>query len=162
VTEEINKPTISDIESDALLVDLFVAASVNINPKEAGLFLSALLTPKELAFLSRRLRIAILLSLGYPYSTIKCVLHTGAQTISKVSSWLESKEENYQMVIRKLGEAGQINKILKSTPKPPPIMNPPKHVIRNSTAYSECFWPVEIISAVLRGFDVTDQEENCR
>lgn len=141
-----------DIESDALLVDLFIAASTTNNPEEAGLFLSALLTPKELGFLARRLRIAILLSLGYPYSTIQKALTTGPQTIAKVGYWLEAKEENYKMVIQRFGETGQINKILGTVPE---CRNGKglKSSPRSSSKYSECFWPVEVIGAILRGLN---------
>ena len=127
--------------ADVLLVDFFMAISRIESKNEAELFLSDLLTKKELRMLARRLRIAILLSLDFTFSEIVKEMRVGRQTVSTVHHWLEEEGAGYRLVIDKIisfvrvpGNAATNTTLSESNHRP--------------GKYSQYYWPAELISAI--------------
>lgn len=141
---------------DGLLVDVFIATSRINKPEEASIFLSGLLTKQELLFLARRLRIAILLASGYSYSTIQRSLSTSSTTVARVNEWMEIKGDGARLAMKRLGELGQIQKILASVDKELDKNNSTNNHKGTREKYSECFWPVDLVAAIIKGIGEPD------
>jgi len=141
------------VNPDAILIDLFSAFSRIDNNLEAQMFLIDLLSPRELSYLARRLRIAILLAYGYSYSIIMASTGASSQTIASVSRWLEFRGEGYQLVIKKLGDIGHVSRIIMDTAEPDilPSEGISKNRSKPNAPYSECYWPTEVINAISHG-----------
>lgn len=142
-----------DEKLDGLLIDVFIATSKIDKADEANLFLSGLLTKQELLFLARRLRIAILLASGYSYSTIQKSIGTSSTTIARVNEWMDIKGEGTLLAMKKLGELGQIQKILADTDKQCFGSDMEVKRISNSGKYSEIFWPIDLVAAIIKGIE---------
>lgn len=127
--------------TDALLVDFFMAVSRIESKNEAELFLSDLLTKKELRMLARRLRIAILLSLDFTFSEIVKEMRVGRQTVSTVHHWLEEEGAGYRLVIDKIISYVRVT----SNQTPNTTCSDNKY---RSGKYSQYYWPAELISAI--------------
>ena len=127
--------------ADVLLVDFFMAISRIESKNEAELFLSDLLTKKELRMLARRLRIAILLSLDFTFSEIVKEMRVGRQTISTVHHWLEEEGAGYRLVIDKIISYVKVpsNEALNTTWSDNNY---------SSRKYAQYYWPAELISAI--------------
>ncbi|MFA6190159.1 MAG: Trp family transcriptional regulator [Candidatus Staskawiczbacteria bacterium] len=69
---------------------------------EVRLFLKSLLTPDEIATLSRRIEIAVLLSAGYKYDKIIKMLGVGRDKISFVSKNLLQDDSGYKFIAERL------------------------------------------------------------
>ena len=89
-------------EKIGLMFDLINSFQKVRNPLDTAFFLQDLLTSNEIRNLSVRLRIAKLLLSGEGYREIKVEIGSSFETISKVSSWLESGGEGFKRVIKRL------------------------------------------------------------
>lgn len=85
-----------------LLGDLLAAFEIIHDRQESVAFIQDLFTRKEIAFLSKRLRIAKLLLEKKTYEEVVKGVHVSHATIAKVASWLSQKGEGFRMVIQKL------------------------------------------------------------
>ncbi|OGE16343.1 hypothetical protein A3F00_02355 [Candidatus Daviesbacteria bacterium RIFCSPHIGHO2_12_FULL_37_11] len=89
-------------EQEDLLFDLLSAFQIIKTVDDAALFVQDLLTHAEVKRLSKRLRIAKLLSEGYTYEAVEKQLHTSHATIAKIANWLADKGEGFRSVLRRL------------------------------------------------------------
>jgi len=69
---------------------------------EAECFLRDLMTEKEIAEFSNRLRVAEMLSDKIPYSVIEERTGLSSATIARVAKWLNGKEGGYRSILSKL------------------------------------------------------------
>lgn len=69
--------------------------------EEIQSFLSDLLTRTERVMLAKRLSIALLLTKGYDYQTIKDILKVSSSTIGSIASWLDRSGEGYKLLLEK-------------------------------------------------------------
>ena len=89
-------------EQKKFFADLFeVIASID-NPKRIEAFLTSLLTPTEMGNLSKRLRIAQMLSSGLSFEKIRAHTGVGLATISKVNAWLKYASKGYDIALKEL------------------------------------------------------------
>lgn len=94
-------PLSKDIEEK--MFKLFFEAFARLsNPLDIQKFLEDLLGPVEKTMLAKRLAIALLLTRGYRYESIKKTLRVSSETIARVNIWLNHKGEGYKMVIQKI------------------------------------------------------------
>lgn len=91
----------ADTQAD-LLFDLLSAFSLLHSRDDAAKFLTDFLTRDEVRFLSKRLRVAKLLLLGWKYREIETTLNVSHATIAKVAVWLEEKGDGFRETIRKI------------------------------------------------------------
>ncbi len=83
------------------------------NPLDIQKFLLDLLGPVEQTMLAKRLAIAILLSKGYQYDTIKEILKVSQETIARVNMTLNYRGEGYMMIIKKVLRDEKLEKIFQ-------------------------------------------------
>lgn len=69
--------------------------------EEMQSFLSDLLTKTERIMLAKRLSIALLLTKGYDYGSIKDILKVSSSTIGSIASWLDRSGEGYKLLVEK-------------------------------------------------------------
>lgn len=69
--------------------------------EEIQSFLSDLLTKTERVMLAKRLSIALLLTKGYDYGSIKDILKVSSSTIGSIASWLDRSGEGYKLLLEK-------------------------------------------------------------
>lgn len=89
-------------EQEDLIRDLLAAFQIIRDPDEVLQFIQDLFTRKEVAFFSKRLRIAKLLLEEKTYEEITQTVHTSHATVAKVAAWLSQKGEGFRNVIHKL------------------------------------------------------------
>lgn len=89
-------------QQEDLLSDLLAAFQIIRNPDEVLQFIQDLFTRKEVAFFSKRLRIAKLLLEQKTYEEIISAVHASHATVAKVATWLNQKGEGFRKVIQKL------------------------------------------------------------
>lgn len=81
---------------------LFFQSLANLkDPSDVQRFLFDLLSPVERTMLAKRLAIAILLSKGHQYESIKDMLKVSQETIARVNMVLQSYGDGYKLVIKK-------------------------------------------------------------
>ncbi len=85
------------------LLKRFYAAVAHLTSfDEVSRFLKDLLTPVELAMLSRRLQVAELLIQGETYEAISRQLKIGKDTIARVHLWVDAGRGGYRTAVGKL------------------------------------------------------------
>jgi len=85
------------------IFEIFIKSIVSIkDKKEAEDFLNDFLTPTERIMLAKRLAIAVLLTKGYDYASIRKILHVSFSTVASVSVFLKYTGEGYKKVVDKL------------------------------------------------------------
>lgn len=89
-------------EQEDFLSDLLAAFQIIRDPEEVVQFIQDLFTRKEVAFFSKRLRIAKLLLEQKTYDEVISAVHTSHTTVAKVAAWLNQKGEGFRTVIQKL------------------------------------------------------------
>lgn len=88
---------------------LFKAVLSLENIKEARSFFRDLLTEEEIVEFSRRFKVAKMLQKDLPYSMIEKVTGMSSTTIARVSKWLNSGNEGYKTIIKKLNDSKVAN-----------------------------------------------------
>lgn len=79
------------------MFELLSKAIINsTNKEEVESLLEDLLTPTEKIMLAKRLAIAVLLTKGYPYETIREIIHVSTPTIAMVSLSLKYKGRGFK------------------------------------------------------------------
>lgn len=92
---------------------VFLRSMVKVrNEKEAEEFINDLLTPTERIMLAKRLSIAILLTKGYDYETIRKILRVSPGTIASASVLLKYTGKEYGGVIKRLLREEEIKESL--------------------------------------------------
>ena len=134
------KTDVSDF-NDALLIDFFVAVARLESKNEAELFLSDLLTGKEMTILARRLRIALLLSAGFSYRDIVSIVRAGKHTIATVQHWLDSEGAGYRLVLERIAETARHVEGFNANSQW-------RDQTGLSKKYAQYFWPAGLISAI--------------
>lgn len=84
------------------------------NPSEIQKLLFDLLGPVEQIMLAKRLAIALLLSRGYSYESIKGLLRVSQETIARVNISLNYGGEGYKMVINKIFRSERLEQIFEN------------------------------------------------
>ncbi len=159
-TENIN--SITDVQSDVLVIDLFAAMSSIDTSQEAGLVLRDLMSNQEIANMARRLRIAVMLVCGCSYDEIGNSIGAAPATIAKVSRWLDVRGNGYRLVISRMGDAAKIMEIVRSD-QPAGDPDARLKITRvKHEKYAECFWPVEVVGAIIKGVGSGSQKKKER
>ncbi len=83
---------------------LLEAISKLKSKEEITLFINDLLSPVERVMLAKRLAVAVLLTKGYDYKTIKDTVKVSQETISKVSITLNANI-GYKLTIAKIAKS---------------------------------------------------------
>ena len=97
------------------IFEIFIKSIVSIkDKKEAEDFLNDFLTPTERIMLAKRLAIAVLLTKGYDYASIRKILHVSFSTVASVSVFLKYTGEGYKKVVDKLLKEEAIKDFLLS------------------------------------------------
>ena len=89
-------------EQADLFFDLINAFALARDPLSSAQLLQDLLTPAELRYLSKRLRIAKMLVGGIKQENIIAELHCSYGTVAKVRVWLDESGEGLKKIIRQL------------------------------------------------------------
>ena len=90
---------LTDQHRKELVLDLCESISSLNTPEEVGEVLTDLLTPKEIETIAKRLQIAVLLSKGEEYESIRRRLKVGFATIARVNTWLNLSGEGYRLIV---------------------------------------------------------------
>lgn len=85
-----------------LIAEFYDAVSCLKNREEVRLFFRDLLSPDEIAMLSRRIEVALLLRAGFTYREIGKALGVGADKILNVQRSLSIHGEGYGLVLKRL------------------------------------------------------------
>src|SRR5688572_15174215 len=84
------------------------------DPLDIEKLLYDLLGPVEKTMLAKRLAIALLLTKGYQYESIKSILHVSQETIARVNIALNHNGEGYMMVVKKLLKEERLKTLLEN------------------------------------------------
>jgi len=104
---------LSRAEQESLVFDLINAFASVKTPLSASLLIQDLLTASEIKNLSKRLRIAKLLSKEKSQVEIVARLHCSFATIAKVRAWLDESGTGLRIVLKNLPERKEKYKLLK-------------------------------------------------
>ncbi len=136
-------------QQEDLISDLLAAFQMIRNPDEVIQFIQDLFTRKEVAFFSKRLRIAKLLLEDKTYEEVVVAVHTSHATVAKVAAWLSQKGEGFRNVIHKLPKRKEnVDNSMVSAQW--------HNLIRR---YPRYFWPQLLIREVGKQLDVHKRQQ---
>ncbi|MDP3888592.1 MAG: YerC/YecD family TrpR-related protein [bacterium] len=110
---QVSKYPISKAVEARVFEILFKVISDLKNPQEIQEFFQDFLSPVEQLMLAKRLSIAVLLSKGYDYASIRKVLRVSPPTISKTSLALKYAGKGYKRIVEKLTREEKIDEFLQ-------------------------------------------------
>lgn len=129
---------------EELLISLCQALVTLKTPEEAAQFLKDLLSRQEAEMLAKRVEIARLLIQGLTYTAIKQILKVSHTTIARVSQWLETSGEGYQLVVKRTKkEKSDRQKFIEELEKPLSWQS----IKRKYPSY---FWPDLVLEEFVR------------
>lgn len=136
-------------QQEDLISDLLAAFQIIRNSDEVIQFIQDLFTRKEVAFFSKRLRIAKLLLEDKTYNEVITAVHTSHATVAKVAAWLSQKGEGFRSVIDKL---------------PKQVENSEDSLVSAEwynlmRRYPRYFWPQLLIKEVGKQLDVHKRQQ---
>ncbi len=99
---QVSRKPLSKRTEEELFKIFFKSFARLSDPSDIQKFFFALLSPVEQTMLAKRLAIALLLSKGWSYESIKQTLNVSQETIARVNMSFNYKGEGYQMVIKKM------------------------------------------------------------
>lgn len=97
-----------------ILDELFWLLTEIKNKEEMKTFLYDFFTKTERIMLAKRLAVALMLTQGYSYSTIKELLKVSTGTVSRTSLWLEKGGEGLKKGLAKLAKKEEMEKFWRN------------------------------------------------
>jgi len=100
-----------------ILDELFWLLTEIKNKEEMKTFLYDFFTKTERLMLAKRLAVALMLTQGYSYSTIRDLLKVSTATINRTSVWLEKGGEGLKKGLTKLARKEKMEKFWRNLNK---------------------------------------------
>lgn len=98
-------------EIEERIFQIFWKSIARLNtPLQVKTFLYDLLSSTERMMLAKRLAIALLITRGFDYSTIRNTLKVSSETIARVKMWMDEAGKGYKMAIDGILRDEAINK----------------------------------------------------
>ena len=134
-----------------LILNLCYALSTLKSPEEVAKLITDLFTPQEVDMVSKRLRIAEMLTQGMDYFSIKEELKVGYSTIARVNTWLNLAGDGFKMVLLRKKKPQEIeDEMEKYDP----------YSWRNvKRRYTSSFWPQLLLEEIMKASDENEKKK---